>query len=313
MDLALSQTHYPQVGLSLSILYGCDLSTNREVLKRVQTIRGESAHPLLMPGIIAEMELGRQIPIVEADIISVETRILELDTAITPHMEAPSPPVALQKRVDKRSAWLDLAYLRNSLVNWNTQLARMADHTDELERQIRDEKHSQVAQRAQMELTIPPTYVPYSLRSAKNTSATVGIYDSVCEKSSPGISGPEPGAHECFQVPDDPRLDDAEASIAKKPNETSAANTELVWTDKSQAEPKDSNMRHCKGVLGGESSEYHPSSFAGEDDEYVVKLVGDKIKRRLQYQQAEFEEMIRSCSMRLDGMAMATQWVRALV
>jgi hypothetical protein len=309
MDLALSQTHYPQGGLSLSVLYGCDLSTNREVLKRIRTIREEAAHPLLMPGIIAEIELGRQIPIVEADIISVETRVLELDAAIASHTESPLP-VALQKRIDKRTAWLDLAYLRNSLVNWSAQLARMAQHTDELERQSRQEKHSQVAQRAQMELVTPPTYVPYSLRSAKPSTAIVGIYDSMREKSSSGTSKPEPRDDQCFQVErDHQRLENGEASIAESPEEAFTTNTELVLTNESRTEPDDSSIGQCEGALGGESSEDHPSSFAREEDEYAVKVVGDKIKRRLQFLQAEFEEMIRSCNMRLEGMAMATQWV----
>ncbi|KAF2440123.1 hypothetical protein P171DRAFT_435921 [Karstenula rhodostoma CBS 690.94] len=315
MDLALSQTHYPQAGLSLSILYGCDLSTNREVLRRLSVIAEEAAHPMIMPGILAEIELGRQIPIVEAEIISVETKILELDSAVTSYTDSASP-VSLQKRIDKRSAWLDLAYLRNSLINWNAQLVKMADHTDEMEAASRrDIQHSQITPRAQVECATPTSYAPYSLPSGKPTSTEtkMDVHNLAGEKPSLDTSASGRRDSEICQKPNGRGLSYSSSKHAdklapKNPEGGFMTNTQLVLKEKMLPNSGTSDMGNCGGMLR-ESRGYHSSqTVRDDDDENAVEEIGDKIKRRLLSLQGEFVEMIQSCSMRLEGMAMATQW-----
>lgn len=46
-----------------------------------------------------------------------------------------------------------------------------------------------------------------------------------------------------------------------------------------------------------------------DDTEHIALIFGGKINRRLAYIQSEFGGMTRCCTTKLDGMAMATQWV----
>lgn len=76
----------------------------------------ETAHPMVMPGIFAEIELARQISIVEGGMTSMEKNVLELDIVATSYVESASS-VHLQQRIDRRNAWLDLTYLRDYLLH----------------------------------------------------------------------------------------------------------------------------------------------------------------------------------------------------
>lgn len=100
-------------------------------MRRLYLIGEQAAHPLFMPVILAEIELARQRPLVETRIVAMETRIMELDTV------TPSPPTSpsselLQKRVNNRIEWLDLVYLRDSLITWTKQMEKMVKHGDEM-------------------------------------------------------------------------------------------------------------------------------------------------------------------------------------
>lgn len=281
MDLALSQTHYPRDGLSLSVLYGCDLSTNREVLRRLHLVGEQAAHPLLMPGILAEIELVRQTSIVETDIIAVETKILELDVMMTPSVESSSLAI-LQKRVDKRSAWLDLAYLRDSLIHWNTQLKKMAEHADEFKSGIHRELEPR--QLDELEINATTTLVSRHIRDPNQGMLGHSLNHSMedCEGS----------------------------SVSEKPEDNVESNNDLILAVQSPPQPGSPGSKHFARQNSNPPCYDLPHTLNGDRD-YVILVVGDKIRRRLLVLQSEFDEMIRSCTMRLDGMAMATQWVQS--
>ncbi|KAH6662530.1 hypothetical protein B0J14DRAFT_570895 [Halenospora varia] len=126
MDLALTATYFPHCNMTFAIIFGCPLSVEEEIIKRLSIAMAEAAHPLLMLGIFAEIERSRHVHIVESTIDELETRIFELDM---PDSEAEA---AEKRKQQKRSAWLDTTYLRNALVSWNTQLGKMSEHADEL-------------------------------------------------------------------------------------------------------------------------------------------------------------------------------------
>lgn len=69
---------------------------------------------------------------------------------------------------------------------------------------------------------------------------------------------------------------------------------------------------------GGSSSEEEynddnsilPNDFEDQDDQSQMRKVGEKIRLRLAAIRDDYDEKIRDCTMRIDGMAMATQWVK---
>lgn len=233
----MTATYFPHCGLTYAILFGCPLSVEKEIIKRLSFATAETAHPLLMPGIIAELERARHFNIVEATIDELETRIFEVDLKSS-DMDGVSNPEAEKRNQDKRSAWLDTTYLRNGLISWNAQLAKMEQHAEELEDVVfRPGRHR-----------------------TEVWNRRVGFDD---EWSS--------------------ILRCREASIAK-----------------------DSEWRRPTSV--GDVREINPER--AEILKEQMRKAGYKIKIRVQEIIDEYDEKIRDCTMRVDGMAMATQWVR---
>jgi hypothetical protein len=211
MDLALTATYFPQSGLTFAILFGCPLSVEEEILRRLSFATAEASHPLLMPGIFAELERSRHVPIVETTIDEIETRIFELDFQSS-DIEGMPDSETKKRNQAKRSAWLDTTYLRNGLVSWNTQLVKIPQHADELKETIFKRR--------------------------------------IDEKREKRVQDTEQDTERPFMA---------------------------------QQEPEASNE--------------------------MLRRVGDKISGRIQGIINEYDDKIRDCPMRVEGMAMATQWV----
>lgn len=211
MDLAYTATFFPHCGLTFGILFGCPFSIEKQIVNRLNYATKDVGHPLLIPGIFAELERTRQVHIIESAIDDVETRILTVDSS-PEEMDAMSTAMKESDNRAKRAQWLDTTYLRNQLVNWNTQLKKLAGHTDELSNIVFRQRE-----------------------------------------------------------PDDAR----------------------------SCEPvKDEGLKNEK--CNGASGEH-------------LQRVGVKIRDRIQEIIDEYDAKIRDCTMRVDGMAMATQWVRSTI
>lgn len=211
MDLAFNATFFPHCGLTFGILFGCPFSIEKQIVNRLSYATTDAAHPLLIPGIFAELERTRQVHIIESAIDEVETRILTVDSS-PEEMNAMSASVKEADNRAKRAQWLDTTYLRNQLVNWNTQLKKLASHTDELSNMV-------------------------------------------------------------FQ----------------------------------QQEPDDLGKNELEKVEDLKNEEHVDASRAH------LRRVGVKIRDRVQEIIDEYDAKIRDCTMRVDGMAMATQWVRRTI
>lgn len=188
-----------------------------------------------MPGIIAELERARHIQVVEATIDELETRIFEVDLK-SGDMDGVPDPEAEKRNYEKRTAWLDTTYLRNGLISWNAQLAKMRQHAEELR-------------------------------------------DAVFR----------PSLHK----------------------------TE-VWNTHLELEDDWSSGLRYRGVpsaRGGDSLRSTQVDEAGEANRHrecvkeQMRRAGYKIGVRIQEIIDEYDDKIRDCTMRVDGMAMATQWV----
>lgn len=266
MDLALTATYFPHCSLTYAILFGCPLSLEEDIVKRLSFATAEAAHPLLMPGIFAEIERSRHVHVVEATIDELETRIFELDF---PSDRESMPPSEAEKRnQEKRSAWLDTTYLRNALVSWNTQLAKMSDHTDELKATV-----------------FKPNKSEETVRNTRNRF-----------EDSSNVSASE------FKP---------SGAILSTQSELSGASCE-------DGLDEERPTFHGDHVRGGreyqKASRRFKVSMIQRDPEVIkeqMRRVGNKIKDRIQVIIDEYDDKIRDCTMRVDGMAMATQWVHS--
>jgi len=273
MDLALTATYFPHCGLTFAVLFGCPLSVEEEILRRLSFAMIEAAHPLLMPGIFAELERSRQVPIVETTIDELEARILQLDFQSSDMDVDTQDSEAERRNQEKRSAWLDTTYLRNSLVSWNTQLAKILHNADELDAEV------------------------FKLGSFAQNAFT---YEKIeMEDTSNG------GSVENYKLTDMPSVETCEPS--------DILGQSVHCLDVVPAEAQSNLKKDAGGRQSQKGQQRYQNPTIEKDPEDVKKQmrrVGQKIKDRIQAIIDEYDDKIRDCTMRVDGMAMATQWAR---
>jgi Mg2+ and Co2+ transporter CorA len=217
-------------------MYGCSFAIEQNIIGRLKYIASEAAHPLLLPGILVELELSRHIKLIESTINKVEAKIFELDFDYA-NLGRPKSDVD-DRNEEKREAWLDLTYLRNGLISWNTQIGRMHEHVDELKQHVFNLSEWRISDCSGKDCMVS------ALRNwSKHSDGTM-----------PKAIGP-----------------------LKKP----------TWD---VSKPK---VRFRKT----------PEVYKRD-----MQQVGERIKARLSAIRDEYDEKIRDCTMRVDGMAMATQW-----
>lgn len=192
--------------MNFAIVFGCSISIEQEIINRLKSATSEAAHPLLLPGLLVELERSRHIDIIDRTISDIESRILDLRpmvAEIVPKIERD------EEKLKNRNQYLDTAYLRNQLVSWNEELRELISHTEEL------------------------------------------MYGVFHQNKTPSFAS--------------------------------------AW------EPKQKPQRFR----------------TPEDRRNYMRRVTSRIKDRVQDIVMEYEDKIRDCTMRVDGMAMATQWVRS--
>lgn len=144
MDLALAASHIPSCKLTFAVMFGCSLSVERTIIRRLKGAIMEASHPLLMPGIFVELERARHIEIIERSVGAIEKRITTL-AYTSQQMETMTSSQRDKDNQEKRDQWLDTTYLRNSLTSWNEQLKMMEAHINELidgQIPLRDSAHA---------------------------------------------------------------------------------------------------------------------------------------------------------------------------
>ncbi|KAH8746302.1 hypothetical protein F5882DRAFT_422864 [Hyaloscypha sp. PMI_1271] len=247
IDLALTTTYFPHCGLTFAILFGCPLSIEEEIVKRLSLATAEAAHPLLLPGIFAELERTRHVHVVELMIDEIESKIFELD--IDSDETEHSQTLGAQKRKqEKRTAYLDTAYLRNGLIGWSTQLSKMVQRVEDLETHHFAEKEmlERLGTEFQRQSGTENNNVELEMVSMKHRQHSNASRD--------------------YDTPE----------IAGEPF-------------------------NC--VVGRQSAK-------SEKTKNQMRRAGRKIKDRLQAIIDEYDDKIRDCTMRVEGMAMATQWAQ---
>jgi hypothetical protein len=236
--MALSATSYPEKGLTFAILYGCTSPIEEQVLESLDSVRDEASHPCLLPGIFVELELLRHARQVDIHVLEVETTILNLDaySIQSRGTKGVGKDEAESRYEAKRSAWLDLTYLRNSLITTNLQIQKLSKHTVDFGRDLYN-----------------PTIITNALQSGQ----------------------PRP-------VYEMPQTDHTALGKQDHPLEARDSRT-FVHTPKHLNDARVSLLQR-------------------------MDLIGEKIVSRLNTIQEEYEEKIRECTMRVEGMVMTAQW-----
>jgi hypothetical protein len=264
--MALSATHYPGSGLTLGILYGSTFAIEKTVLQRLQSISFEAAHPTLLLGICAELELSRHTQLIENSVNDIETKIFDLNFQ-SGNVNRFSR-IELEKRnIDKRTAWLDLTYLCNSITTWNTQLLKVAEHTEALNKEL---------------YTTPEI--------ATSSTPDVNYADNHTKTQS--------------------RLDNIPPRMERHPRL-------LEGKEKHHYDLRYSSVNQMKRLRTLDMTWPHDEciNLPPYCKEYDIRReemqrVSKKIAGRITAIRDEYDEKIRDCTMCVDGMAMATQWVK---
>lgn len=129
----MTVTHFPHCKLSFGILFGCTASQKNYVLQRLRLATQESAHPLLLPAVFAEIERKRHHVIFEAGVLKLESIIPQSD------MEAllgQQQSIDHADGQDKRTVYLDMLHLKHNLNTWSQQLDKLLQHALNLDMEI---------------------------------------------------------------------------------------------------------------------------------------------------------------------------------
>jgi hypothetical protein len=268
--MALSATHYPRTGLTLGILYGSTFAVEKTMLRRLQSVGFEAAHPMLLPGLCVELELARHTQLIENSANKVETKIFELN--FQSGNVARSSRIESEKRnIEKRTAWLDLTYLRNSVTTWSTQLLKIVEHTESLNKDLYNDP--------------------------RNEATRIG--EAKCSTEHTGADF----SHGTTPIRVEERCQLLEGGKCDQSNSRNNFTSDIIG---SLNQLKDVNMV----CLHEECKDLRPQHCKDTDlRRRQMQKVGMKIISRIAAICDEYEEKIRDCTVRVDGMAMATQWV----
>jgi hypothetical protein len=371
MDLALTATHFPKQGLTFAILFGCSFAVEKDIIMRLAHVTLEAAHPLLMPGIFAELERKRHTSLVEELGNKLETLIFELDFHSNDLM-GPEGAQAEARSKEKREAYLDLAYLRNSLVSWNTQLAKMVQHC----RQLNKEEYSSNSignsvLHQNNDLRVGKTAERVASRSS-NISRSLSKdkwheveaseeSGSLIRKESAQLNKEEYSSKSVDNLVlhqnNDLRVGRTIERVASRNSNVSRSSSMDEWHEVVASEESDSLIRKQSAQLEKTTHPTNPQKFNGyvgklenenielahmqtnphqptklnertgqpmiqlltmsrnreemEDRHEKLRDTAFKIESRLMSIRDEYDDKIRDCTMRVDGMAMSTQWVRS--
>ncbi|KAH3938453.1 hypothetical protein HBH53_257690 [Parastagonospora nodorum] len=256
-DLALSATHHVQHGLTCAIIYGTAIDIERDILERLQNVRQEAAHPLLVVGIIAELELIRHTGLVDSMINEVEEKIHELDSRSSKRRDHRQIDVEGRNQ-SKRDVWLNLSYLRNSIITWKTQLLKVIEHAEPLNNN--PPASASVASNFSHDLQC--VRAAYGQEHDQQEDATTNKTSEEFPRLGRRLSGL--------------KCDNAHRPCHIQDSKDSDLNKDYV-------EDGLTRSRHKRGV-------------------------GEKIRSRIFAIIDNYDEKIRDCNMRVDGIAMATQW-----
>ncbi|KAB5571981.1 hypothetical protein GE09DRAFT_1097788 [Coniochaeta sp. 2T2.1] len=127
-DLAVSSVFYPKSGFTAAVVFGCSQSVKEEIAERMSRLENSTSHPLVIMGMIAEIELKRQDDMVGSHVADLLQRMADLT-----NYEQISTTSKVRKDHYSVASWIGITSLRNSLQTWQVQISRMIEHLDHLQ------------------------------------------------------------------------------------------------------------------------------------------------------------------------------------
>ncbi|KAF7517971.1 hypothetical protein G7054_g13631 [Neopestalotiopsis clavispora] len=159
-DLAVSSTFERKRGFTKSIVFGCNAETTDAIAARIENFDGSFTHPLIVIGILVELERERHYKLVKSEVTGLLKRVYEISNNNT---VSESPETHGQNiSID---SWAKVSHLRTGLESWKKQLIKMIAHIDELECQLKRKPSAQTTH-----LEVDDTYLVLDSKIAVDTS-----------------------------------------------------------------------------------------------------------------------------------------------
>ncbi|KAF4972993.1 hypothetical protein FSARC_570 [Fusarium sarcochroum] len=320
-DLAMSATFFPKTNLTFAIVYGCSLSIEHEIVFRLSLIKQTQIHPLIVPAILVELERSRHARLVKSQMTKLELRMLE--SRFNPDdLERPARVNVGEYNEAKRSALLDAAYLKNGLSTWMRQISKMNQHAqelDELASTWHGDSHDSFSENAQDTRKL-------ELSSGKLARGRA-VGDSFGEDSAREttfVHG-ETSCKEAQQARPQRRKKNGRERDETTKAKVSDHRTEVTSEEATQGPEQDKKLfpelidgsvnglgYHEKEPQYGDHACQEMKSCEGCKTDSLRKrsAFGKKIRGRLCDIRDEYQDWVRDCDMRVDGLALAAQWVR---
>jgi hypothetical protein len=130
--MALSMTYIPSTHSTYAIVYGCSAEAIKEISRRLSLAGDAICHPLLLPGIFAELERERHFDLVQKGLtqrLQFVSNLLQNDTYDWKSRAAKEED---KSTTDSVNLWMAICHLSNGLKKWKQQLLQMVGHVDEL-------------------------------------------------------------------------------------------------------------------------------------------------------------------------------------
>ncbi|KAI1127753.1 hypothetical protein F5Y10DRAFT_265771 [Nemania abortiva] len=127
--LAMSMTYFVKRKVTCCVLFGCDEKTKRDVLQRLHNSEDSAYHPLLLIGVLTELERRR--------LLDENSTICNTLTQATLDIRKPAGYFKSPRDGDMGvdtvlDPWLETYFLKIGFEAWKDQLPKVIAHIDEL-------------------------------------------------------------------------------------------------------------------------------------------------------------------------------------
>ncbi|KAF9775408.1 hypothetical protein IL306_006480 [Fusarium sp. DS 682] len=274
-------------------------------------------HSLVVPAMLAEVERSRHDQLVKAQMIKLELWILE--SRFNPEdLEKPVKVDFDKQNDEKRSAWLNTTYLKNGLITWSIQLGKMIQHIQELEETLLLQADEfRLKDKHLLETNQNPEPGRIMEDSAVDGCSTTEIEWEFMDQKKELSNYEDSSAlrKETLQSNKDHavgRRDDMSELTQKASQEKHQGRENIVKKERDREAFDHDTHREQAPPTSHENTKDFTGSWRGHetDPRKPNTILGGRIRERLLAIKEEYEDWVRECDMRVDGMAIAARWVR---
>lgn len=129
--MAVSSVFYPKSGFTAAVFFGCDETLREDITGRMYTAENATSHPLLIMGIVAEVERERHSILVRDQVFQLLGRVSALSNPVQITTDS-----TMKKDHYSVESWFKISQLRSELQTWKVQLAHMVEQIDQLEEEV---------------------------------------------------------------------------------------------------------------------------------------------------------------------------------